>query len=447
MRRRSRRAAAGGAGPVCYDPRVALRTPPRGTYRYQLRGASLLLRYVPVFIGAILAGAFSLSILHDGGDIARAAWTTGDELLGLFGGFGLVAFPAIFLASAFARRGVPRRILRVRDAGDAVQLDLEGRRRILLDKGRVRSGHVHPVSDRVTRISLELAGGVTDGDRVVLDLDPEAAALVEARFLGARARLDLTSESWALGGTLSAASVLTGIAAGGWLIERLHLAMAAHGLAEDAAASGAGLSAGIMVAAVGLVRAVLALALAAPAVVAGIDGLSIEGAFRRRFVPYRDVASVALARWGISIRLRDGRRVRVGSLGLDAARARALLHFVEAHLSEAAPASPRVPALAPGTAAEWRRAIVEATASGGYRDAALSNEALASALVAPGLDAESRVATAIALLARGEGPSSIRVAATAVAEDTTRDALERLAEGEADDAALEALLLRRRSSA
>src|SRR5512139_2842687 len=145
------------------------------------------MRYLPIFAGTILATAFSLSVLYDGGDVARAAWLTGNELLGMFAGFASVALPAIFFASAIARRGVPRRILRMEKSDRGLELVLDDGRVVVVAADRVRSGFIDRLPGGRSRVSLELAGGVTDGDRVVLELsDDEADVLSD--FVGAAPR-------------------------------------------------------------------------------------------------------------------------------------------------------------------------------------------------------------------------------------------------------------------
>ena len=178
------------------------------------------MRYLPIFAGVVLSTIFSLSVLTDGGEVARAAWTTGDELLGMFGGFGLIALPAIFLASAFARRGVPRVLYRTRIQSKGIDLYLEGGKRVHLAASRIRGGFVDELPDGQTRVSLELAGGVTDGDRVVIEADRETAASL-AELVGPAPRFVLGAESWSWGATLSAISILGGVVIGTFAFERV----------------------------------------------------------------------------------------------------------------------------------------------------------------------------------------------------------------------------------
>ncbi|HTJ84003.1 MAG TPA: hypothetical protein VL400_19925, partial [Polyangiaceae bacterium] len=70
-----------------------------GTHRYELRAVALMVRYLPVFIGVVLSTAFTLSVLYDTSEIARVAWSNGADLLGLYGGFGAVVLPFLFMAS------------------------------------------------------------------------------------------------------------------------------------------------------------------------------------------------------------------------------------------------------------------------------------------------------------------------------------------------------------
>lgn len=398
------------------------------------------MRYLPIFAGVILATAFSLSVLTDGGDVARAAWTTGEELLGMFGGFGLVALPAIFVASAFARRGVAKKIFAVRVQPRGIDLYVEGGKRVHLAAARVRGGFVDDLGEDRLRVSLELAGGVTDGDRVVIEAG-RGEAEPFLRLIGPAPRFELGADAWRWGAALSGVSILAGWILGSMLFERVKHAVAHIGITQP---DGAGFSIGTTIAAIGLVRGLLALAVTAREVTVGIDGIRIEGALRKRFVSFESIARAAADRFGVALDLRSGERIRLGSPVVDAARARTLSALIAERLTDAAPSSPRVPlALHEGEVKAWRQAIEETTRGSGYRSSSLSSEALSLSLEAPGLSAEERVATAIALLARGEEPHRIRIAAASMADESTKAALERLAEGEADDEALEALLVKR----
>ncbi len=398
------------------------------------------MRYLPIFAGVVLSTIFSLSVLTDGGDVARAAWTTGDELLGMFGGFGLVALPAIFLASAFARRGVPRILYRTRIQPKGIDLYLEGGKKVHLSAARIRGGFVDDLTDGTARVSLELAGGVTDGDRVVIETDRETAAAI-AELIGPAPRFVLGADSWLWGAALSVASIMAGTGIGIFAFERVREAVERAGVVHSA---GAGFSVGMTVAAIGLVRLALAAAVSGHEVTVGVDGLRVEGAMRRRFIPFESIRRVLPDPFGVVIELDDMTAVRLGGPGVDPDRVRTLAALIEARCAETGPATPRVAvALEQGGVHAWREAIVESTRGSGYRVGSVSSETLADALRAPGLSSQERVATAIALLARGEEPARIRIAAAGVADDATRAALERLAEGEADDAALEALLVKR----
>lgn len=395
------------------------------------------MRYLPIFAGLILATAFSLSVLYDGGDVARAAWMTGDELLGMFGGFGLVALPAIFVASAFARRGIARGVVRLTRHARAIDLALEDGRVVHVPLSRVRSGFMDELDDGRSRVSLELAGGVTDGDRIVLEVDRETAASF-ADVIGAAPRFTLGPEGWTTGALLSLASIATGSAIGAAVFARVERVMETIG---GTSVDGHGFEIGLMVAAVGVVRALVAAATSAPDLVVGIDGVRIEGALRKRFIPFASIEKASRDAFGLALELTDGERIRLSSSAIDADRARTILALIAERSGDTSPDSPRVAGPRHGSIGAWREAIQEAISGAGYRGGTVSNEALARSLGTPGLSSEERVATAIALLARGEEPSRIRIAACGVAEDSTRAALERLAEGEADDAALEALLL------
>jgi hypothetical protein len=417
-----------------------------GTYRYQVRAASRLARYLPIFAGTILATAFTLSVLYDGTDIARAAWVTGDELLGMFGGFGLVVLPVVFLVSAVLRRGVRRRILRMNAGAETIDLILERGRRAVLSTERIRSGYAQALPFGRVRLSLELSGGVTDGDRVIFELDGAEAAPLLERFVGRAPRFELVSSSWWFGSSLTAASVAVGAAIAHALGGRLAEVVDRFPFPGELSSVGPGFTLGLTVAAVGFVRALVAMAASPPDVVLGVDGVRVEGVVRRRFFPYASITAARATPHALLLDLQSGDTVLVPAPGAGRARMRALAEAVAARIGESVPSSARLPSLSDVSVGKWREAIVAGAAGGtGYREASISNEALERSLLGPGLTCEARVATAIALLARGEEPTHIRVAASAVADDTTRALLERLAEGEADDAALETLLLRKRT--
>ncbi len=132
-----------------------------GEYRYQLRALTSLARYLPVYIGLMLAATFTLSVLYDGSDTGAAAYRAGADLLGLYGGFGAVVLPFLLLATARLRRGRPEPIVSSKLVAGALELVVRGRRRdrkVTIANRRVKSAYAYaPMAGR-TKLSLELEG-------------------------------------------------------------------------------------------------------------------------------------------------------------------------------------------------------------------------------------------------------------------------------------------------
>lgn len=97
----------------------------------------------------------------------------------------------------------------------------------------------------------------------------------------------------------------------------------------------------------------------------------------------------------------------------------------------------------------WREAVRAAMASDGrYRDAPLAREDVVRALASPATPAERRIGAAIAL-ANGDdaGRREVRAAARAAASPKLRGALESVAEGDLDAAAIEEAMAEERLAA
>lgn len=399
---------------------------------------------MPVFVGVILSLSFSLSVLRDEPETAAIAWRTGGELLGLYGGFALVALPFLFVATAHLRRGRRRGVDQARIHRDELLVTLVGGRVLHIPLARIRSGFTHPSSDGRVLVSLELEGGLTDGDRVVLELEEAAARPIADALVGEAPQFDLTRKGYEVGVLLGCASLL----AGGAIAQTLFIEVSkvAAGLRMDAAMNAAeveGWRFGLFIAASGLVSAFLNLIFSSKSVKVGVDGLRIESVFSRTFIPYEDIEEVSAADGALIICGPRGRR-SLFAPGVDARVLEEIAALATRRANTSASLSEKLVTWQPQTVKRWREAILRKVDSTSYRDRSVSDEDLAAALAAPGLTRERRAAVAVALASRGDdaGRCRLRVAAAAVADDTTRVLLERLAEEEADDAAIEAALAR-----
>lgn len=429
------------------------------SYRYQLRALASITRYVPIFAGVLLTTMFTTSVLSDDGTIILQAWKTGAELLGMYGGFGVVAVPFLFIATARLKRGRKQPVLSATIEGETliVQTRPLGRSTAgLIQFGleRIRGGFSHPTSGGKTRVSLELEGGLTDGDRIVLDLDPEVAEPLVNRLVGRAPTFDLTRTRYGFGLGVTLASVVVGVFIAQQLLTKVLAAVSYAVASIPTAAVPAvppsleqidGWKLGLMVACSGLVHALASFSMASRRVKAGVDGLKIEGIVGATFIPYQAMAGVHTTLGRLLIDWKDGRTTVLLAPGTDAGLLEEIVRLVEerrvAH-NVVASSLPEWSAEAASRLAPWREAVLERLDVSSYRSASVSTGELTEALHDPGVSRDKRLAMAVALVARGqrEDKHQVRLAAAEMADDATRIVLERLAEDEADDALLTSFL-------
>jgi len=204
----------------------------------------------------------------------------------------------------------------------------------------------------------------------------------------------------------------------------------------------------------GLLRVVRQL-LGPAELIIGADGLIVRQSFAARFIPFGRIASVdpgseGRSSWGapVILHLTDGTALRARTVvfprdqreevGLRIEEARGA--WAAGQAGTAAP--PRLDRNG-RSAAAWRAALRELlTAPDGYREQAVTRDALLMLLESPATSVEHRVAAALALEGADdpEGSSRIRVAAGACADPRLRIALERAADGVLDDEAIDQAL-------
>ncbi len=191
-------------------------------------------------------------------------------------------------------------------------------------------------------------------------------------------------------------------------------------------------------------------------VVIGADGMELRGIWRTRFFSFATLHGVAwpmpgselevreigvvTTRYGWTSLVDDDEGRRGFAFALDWARERYTARRRESELA---------PLLTRGdrTLAAWRSSLHELAQGGAaYRASALDGDEVARLLDDPSAEGESRVGAALVLTAEpsSEASTRVRVAAEACAHAPTRVALERVAEGTLDDAALVALARARR---
>jgi hypothetical protein len=421
---------------------VKLRTQ-RATYRYELRSIALIARYGLVFVGLLLATSFTTSVLYDDADIARAAWLNGAVLLGGWGLAATLLLPFVWVATALARRGRLRRLASVELSKEALVLRHDGGE-TRFAWAQLRSGFVEPREDGRVRLSLELAGGLREGDRVELVGEAELGEALSQRLERAPARYDLGTRSYRYGAALASLALFEGCALGLHLFDALEARVSEWHGHPGLTLLGPQWALGLVAACVGGVALLLQLASITPTIVLGADGVIVERLLGSRFVPFASMRAVHTSVLGLRIELQSGASVRVWALGMSPERVAAFAARIAERIAESGASEASLPRLEAG-GARWADEVVHRATASDYRTSTPSDDALVRALDAPGTPSDLRVAAAVALRAR-EGRRSaktIRVAARRLADEPTRALLERLAEEEADLDEVEAALSKR----
>lgn len=182
-------------------------------------------------------------------------------------------------------------------------------------------------------------------------------------------------------------------------------------------------------------------------VVVGSDGVSWVRRGRTRFIPYSALQDVRAENARLTLSLRDGTTLVLRARRKDAAETLVAIQERMRAASAAAVASPSASAqdaLRPGTrkVADWLHALESLVSPAHpFRDASLEPSTLETVLEGTGGHA-ARVGAAFALARSGaeDAPQRIRVAAQKTASPRLRIALESIAAGEADRAAIEGAL-------
>lgn len=185
---------------------------------------------------------------------------------------------------------------------------------------------------------------------------------------------------------------------------------------------------------------VLAAAWRGPAVTIGLDGLRVATLVKARFIPWSAVTKVAVDGRLLRATLASGESVPLGgATGGARTRAEAMRSRIEEARSQAATADPRHEAATARqgrTEAQWREAMAALVGSASYRDEPVSEGDLEAVLRAGTASAEQREGAALALMAvdPARNATRVRIAASSLADEPTKEALEEIARGGEDDA-------------
>jgi hypothetical protein len=193
-----------------------------------------------------------------------------------------------------------------------------------------------------------------------------------------------------------------------------------------------------------------------PRVIVGTDGIRIVGRLFPRFIPHEDIAGVELVppvyqhgKPSIRVLRRKGSPIELPTIAAPRDRVEGLARRIdEAVRAHAGGGSRGLDALARSgrSAAVWKGDVRRmALAPPTFRNQALGIDDYERVLVDAAAAPDQRIGAALALRAidPNDGPTRIRVAADASADDALREALNAAAEGEIDDALLERAAARR----
>jgi hypothetical protein len=286
------------------------------------------------------------------------------------------------------------------------------------------------------------------GDKLTLELDPADAKRVMKVFATDEVDIRLGTKSPRFGGVLIALSLVIGTAIGVSIFRSMwqfvqHLPRPSSYLPVVPDAE-RGWLAGLAITSMGVAHGVMAWLSSPGEIVLGPESLTLKSTLGPRTIAYRDIVGIATTWRGFVIELASEERIERTRLGIDPDR---LAGFIDALRDRVAKARDEVPVpsgLERGSAqvTEWRRTLARRARAGAYRVGALDSETLLACVTGSAVPRDVRIGAAIALSSANEGHDRerLREAASDVAHPRLRALYEQLAEGEADDEDIEALL-------
>ena len=416
------------------------------TFRRERRALTTVARFFAGSLGAILCGSFALSVLRDSGDIARFAWTEGADLLGTYGGAGIIAIPFIALLTAFLRAGRTLPVVQV-------SLDRETKTPSLFF--RTADGQTHQVNaadittahwihldDGRERIVMTLGRGLETGDRFVFEGPSEKlTALIAPVTEDSQAEIELTRSRLFVGGFVMVLSAIGGALLSTPVFESVAARAQSLGVLTSQTADAWQLA--LFVSISSLTALGMSFALAARKARLGIEGILVRGPVFERFVSSSRLGRARSVGGAIVVPVKRGFPLLIPSFGCDEDTVAALLSGIES-LRTAADAPPPSPAIE-RLLGSWREAIKNPRSAGGYRDAGIPFNELVAQLRSARSSQDERVGSAALMIASGDDDArkEVRRVAQLMVLDDTRERLLELVEPPAeldtpDEAAREA---------
>jgi hypothetical protein len=355
---------------------------------------------------------------------------TGDIVTNLGAGFWVLGL-ALFIASfvlGIQRASGPGTVT---FDSSAIEVSLRGRAR-RIERSQIASAYAvtrysHPRRIQAAVVELELVGG----DLVSFEVATDEAARAAVGDLGfgsgkRRTRIALGTPLRRLSHLPSAFVAYAAVAL---VASATHVLFPMWRYAEWSATYESVTSALAMV----LAYSFLLRVLRAPELTIGDDGVSYRSGRTGRFLAGASVTHVEHTSAALTLRSSSDGPLVVHGSGVDLERRVAVARLAyERFVGPAATAddAARQFAREGRPVAAWREHLRARTGHVGYRDAASSSDVAAAVLHNARSSGEQRVGAALALRAAGDPEGRIRVAASAVACDGLRAALEAVAEGE-----------------
>ncbi len=403
------------------------------TFRRERRALTTVARFFAGSLGSILCGSFVLSVLRDSGDIARFAWTEGADLLGMYGGAGIIAIPFVGFLTAYLRVGRALPVTQVsidnRASTPALFFRTADGQTHTVGAGDIATTHRINLEDGRERIVMTLGSGLETGDRFVFEGPTDKlTSLIAPVTEGSQTEMELTRTRLYVGGIVAAVSAVLGALVSLPIFESA--ASRAERLGVHTAQTADAWQLALFVAISSLAALGMSFALAARKARLGIEGVLIRGPLFERFVSSSRLGRPRTAAGAILIPVERGLPVIIPSFGCDEATVHAMISGIEslrtaAHVSRPSPTIEKL-------LGSWRDAIKNPRSAGGYRDAGVPFNELAAQLRSARSSQDERLGSAALMIASGDGDAreEIRRVAQLIVQDDTRAKLLELAASE-----------------
>lgn len=397
-------------------------------------------RFFAGSLGAILCGSFILSVIRDSGDIARFAWTEGADLLGTYGGAGIIAIPFVGFLTAYLRAGRALAVTQVsldREApASAIFFRTSDNQTHTVSARDIASAHRVSLPDGRERLVMSLGRGLETGDRYVFEGPTEKMrSLVAPVAEHAQTEVELTRTRLWVGYCVAVLSALFGTLISSPIFAAV--TERAQKLDVLTAQTADSWELALFVAFSSLSALAMSLVLAARRVRVGLEGLLVRGPLFERFVSSSRLQRPRSFAGAILVPVKKGLPVFIPSFGCDEETVNEVVAAIESLRTAAHRApSPGIERLV----GSWREAIRQPKSAGGYRDGGVPFNELAALLRSARSSPEERVGSAALMIASGdsEARDEVRRVAQLMVLDDTRARLLALTDEEEREALAEA---------